>query len=413
MDILEPAMAAWQHTLTAQMRDCRQRTLDLVATLDRETLCRQAHSEFSPVGWHVGHIGFTEELWWLRHHAGAAPIAPQYHRLLAADGLPKHQRGDLPDLAELLAYLSLVRSRVLERLASPLTEEALRLGFWLVQHECQHVETMLAVLETMRSRPPFEAAAARAIAAPPSPDMVEIPAGWCILGSNAIAAMDNERPPHRQWLDAYAIDRYPVTNAQFAAFLVAGGYDDPQWWTSAGWAWRQQHPDLHHPLYWHPHAPDCPVSGVSWFEADAYARFAGKRLPTEAEWEKAASWHPDRAQPQSYPWGDAVAAFPCNIGGGGTTPVRAFPAGQSPSGCWDMLGNVWEWTASTFCPYPGFAPFPYPGYSSAYFDRAHYVLKGGSWASQPPTLRASFRNWYLPHVRQLPMGFRCARSAAG
>jgi ergothioneine biosynthesis protein EgtB len=235
------------------------------------------------------------------------------------------------------------------------------------------------------------------------------------------AAVDNERPRHRVELGDYWIDRYPVTNGQYRQFIQADGYENSQWWTEAGWHWRLQH-KITQPLYWSADGAwdQHPVCGVSWYEAAAYARFCGKRLPTEAEWEKAASWNPATARSQLYPWGDpALTDTNCDRAKyanhfhqvGWTTPVNAYGANQSPLGCRDMLGNVWEWTDSWFQGYDGFQPYPYVGYSQVFFDGQHRVLRGGSWATRPWALRNSFRNWYYPTMRQLFAGFRCATSA--
>ncbi|NJK27956.1 MAG: ergothioneine biosynthesis protein EgtB [Coleofasciculaceae cyanobacterium SM2_3_26] len=233
------------------------------------------------------------------------------------------------------------------------------------------------------------------------------------MGSNAPDALDNEKPQHWCYLDAYWLDRYPVTCCQYQSFIAADGYRDRQWWSAAGWQWVQAG-QIQQPLYWSDAlaGSDRPVCGVSYYEAEAYARFAGKRLPTEAEWEKAASWDPNHQRSRPYPWGDELPdARRCNCDGiaGWTASVQAYPTGASASGAWDMLGNVWEWTATCFGGYIGFQCYPYRGYSQAYFDGEHYVLKGGSWATRPQAMRNSFRNWYYPDMRQMFAGFRCAR----
>lgn len=408
------------------LADCRTGTLSLVEGIDRPTLIQQAHPDFSPIGWHLGHIAFTEALWILERTADQPPQFPAYRRLFAAGELPKAERQQLPELAEILHYLSTVRAQVLAYLETAPIPQQERLWLWLLQHESQHGETITLVqqLHDLNHRQGQftrfrEDAPTGAIALSQSTqesalasEMVYVAAGAFEMGSGAIAAQDNERPPYWVELADYWIDRYPVTCAQYAAFMAAGGYQNPDWWSPEGWDWLQHNP-VAQPLYWvdSPDWHDHPVYGVSWYEADAYARFAGKRLPTEAEWEKSATWHPQLQQKQRYPWGNTdPSSIHCNHSHqvGHTTPVHSYPAGASPSGCEDLLGNVWEWTASGFDGYAGFTPYLYTGYSQIYFDGKHKVLRGGSWATRPWALRATFRNWYEPDVRQILAGFRCA-----
>lgn len=412
-----------QH-LRLAYEQCRLSTLSLVQKLNQTQLCCQAHADFSPVGWHLGHIAYTEALWILETLAGQPPLFPQYHPLFAADGRPKAQRQYLPELDVMYGYLDTVRQRVFEYLDGAPVQQQESVWRFLLQHESQHCETMsLVTAMLMRGAQPdvspHESRGA-AFAIPsekkPQSSMVYVPAGAYSMGSNAPDALDNERPAHEVHVDEFWIDRYLVTCRDFQQFVAAGGYGDRQWWSDAAWQWLQTNP-VTHPLYWSPELSQAlhPVCGVSWYEADAYARFVGKRLPTEAEWEKAARWNPKTGETQRYPWGDA---FPNerhgNLGHqvGATSAVESYPDGTSPVGCVDLLGNVWEWTSSVFDGYPGFQPFPYSGYSQAYFDGAHYVLRGGSWATQPWALRPSFRNWYHPWIRQIFAGFRCALDGA-
>ena len=257
--------------------------------------------------------------------------------------------------------------------------------------------------------------------------MAVVPAGSFAMGSvwNRFA-YDNELPPHDIHLPAFKIDRLLTTNEDYASFIQAGGYQRREWWSDDGWAWRERE-GWECPLYWAANAdgwrvrtmfdedvlsPQHPVIGVSWYEAEAYARFAGKRLPSEAEWEKAASWDPDgRGNKRRYAWGnDEPTPALCNFHNyfWSTTPVGTFPDGGSLYGCLDMTGNVWEWTADAFASYPGFAAFPYPEYSEIWFDGDHRVLKGGSWATRAPLLRTSFRNFFRRHFRIAFAGIRCA-----
>lgn len=392
------------------MTTCRQLTLDLFVDLDRETLCQQAHPDFSPVGWHLGHIGYTEALWILERCAGQAPQFPEYRRLFAADVLPKRDRQQLPALTEIYTYLEQVRSQVFAYLETAPLETQERLWRWLLQHESQHCETIAFLLALHRRPAPSAPAIAPFPPAPPTP-MLAVPAGPFQMGNTTLDALDNEREAHGVTLPTYWIDRTPVTQAQYQQFIAAGGYDDPQWWTPAGWAWQRSQA-ITQPLYWSTaaHHANHPVCGVSWYEAAAYAKFLGKRLPTEAEWEKAARWKPEATTSLTYPWGDSwPTPDTCNCSHwvGHTTPVDAYPRGLSPVGCLDMLGNVWEWTDTWFDRYPNFQPYPYPGYSQVYFDGEHRVLRGGSWATRPWALRAAFRNWYHPHTREILAGFRC------
>lgn len=402
------------------MQQCRIGTLELFEGIDETTFRRQAHPEFSPVGWHLGHIAYTEALWILEHCAGLPAVFPQYRRLFAADGLPKSERENLPTVAEVYHYLDTVRTQIFTYLNTAPIEQQERLWRFIIQHESQHSETIAFVLQLQRwyHRERHQEIWVRGCTATspsslqPPVDMVEIPGGEFVMGNDSIEALDNERSHHYVYLDTYWIDRYPVTCGQYRKFIEADGYQNECWWSPEGWKWLQENP-VAEPLYWSSSAlwDNYPVCGVSWYEADAYARFVGKRLPTEAEWEKAASWNAVTGQQHTYPWGEELPnPHQCNHNNsiGQTTPVNAYPMGQSVYGCYDMLGNVWEWTATWFDAYAGFVTYPYREYSQAYFDGQHRVLKGGSWATRPWTMRSSFRNWYYPDIRQILAGFRCA-----
>ena len=406
--------------LKAALKQCRRSTLELFDKVDRATFRTQVHPDFSPVGWHFGHIASVESYWILQKYARIAPIYSQYDRLLAADGLPKSERQNLPAKEVIQDYLDRVRREVIKYLEiAPLKKEE-RLWRWLLQHETQHNETISFVLKLHELQSDrgnislsFPGNSAK-IAPLQSSEMVSIAAGEFEIGNNAIEAMDNEKPASTIFVNGYQIDRYPVTCKQYGQFMAAGGYQNRKWWSDRGWQWLSSNP-VSQPLYWSNSSDwdDSPVCGVSWYEAQAYANYLGKRLPTEAEWEKAASYNPQTKQKQIYPWGNnPPTSQTCNHDTivGHTTPVNAYPQGKSPYGCYDMLGNVWEWTASIFQAYPGFKSYPYRGYSRVYFDRQHFVLRGGSWATRPWGVRSTFRNWYHPHVRQIIAGFRCAVS---
>lgn len=396
------------------MEKCRQGTLQMFANIDYATLSARPHPDFSPIGWHLGHIGYTEALWLLEKCAGMPPLFPENRQFWAADGLPKEQRRKLPTLPEILEYLELVRSKVFFYLERTPFEEEERLWWFLLQHESQHCETIALVLAMQQLADGSDELLGvdRSTVKPSLPEALEIPAGEFSLGCDSINAMDNERSLHRVYLKTYFIEPYPVSCAEYYRFMEALGYSDRRWWSPEGWEWLQANP-VDAPLYWRSELArsDRPVCGVSWYEAEAYCNFAGKRLPTEAEWEKAASWVPATGTKRTYPWGEAEPdANNCNCDRafGGTTAAGSFPQGASAYGCQDMLGNVWEWTASWFDGYPGFEFFPYRGYSQVYFDGKHRVLKGGSWTTRPWAMGCSFRNWYYPGTREIFAGFRCA-----
>lgn len=408
------------------MQLCRSGTLALFDGIDDASFCKQAHPEFSPAGWHLGHIAYTEALWILEKCAGLPTLFPEYRQLLAADGLPKCDREKLPPLPEICDYLDQVRSKVFSYLETTSLDRQERLWHFLIQHESQHTETIAFVLQLQRwhlqkelnlenEQLKRESSTVFSLPLAPTAQMIEIPAGEFEMGNNSVAAMDNERSLHQVYLETYYIDRYPVTCQQYRVFIEAEGYSNPHWWTTAGWEWLKTN-SVKEPLYWSndPTWNDHPVCGVSWYEANAYAKFVGKRLPTEAEWEKAASWDDRRKRHCIYPWGNTQPdSSRCNHDNhmGRTTPVNAYSGGQSAYGCYDLLGNVWEWTSSWFEAYNGFVSYPYRGYSQTYFDQQHRVLKGGSWATRPWSLRSSFRNWYYPEIRQILAGFRCVLEA--
>ena len=397
------------------MQRCRFGTLALFQGIDDTSFRKQAHPEFSPPGWHLGHIGYTEALWILERCAGFPALFPQYHKLLAADGLPKLERQNLPPLPEICDYLETIRSKVFYYLETAPLDQEERLWRFLLQHESQHCEIISFIRQMQRQNQAEQLTIKHDYSnnsANFSPEeMIEIPAGEFEMGNDSVDALDNERSRHQVYLDTYLIDRYPVTCKQYRKFMEAGGYQNPQLWLDVGWQWLKV-AKVTQPLYWTNDLTweNHPVFGVSWYEADAYARFVGKRLPTEAEWEKAASWDNSAKRRNIYPWGDAEPdAYRCNHDNFAdqTTPVNLYPDGQSAYGCYDMLGNVWEWTSSWFDAYKGFESFPYRGYSQVYFDGKHRVLKGASWATRPWAMRCSFRNWYYPEVRQILAGFRC------
>ena len=283
-----------KNSILLELQQVRQHTWDLLDEIDESLFFIQAHPNFSPIGWHFGHIAYTEAYWILENLAQFPPTLVQYHRLFAADGLPKKERQNLPSRSIIKNYLTTVRTRVIEYLESSSILEQERLWRWLVQHESQHCETIsfLWKLHQQHKNQNFQLSRLTLSGQDSSwEEMVKVEQGDFIMGSNEINALDNESPAHKVYLDTYWIDRFPVTCGQYYQFIEAGGYDQRQYWSDAGWQWLQNHP-VSHPLYWS-NLEDWlnhPVCGINYYEAEAYAKFVNKRLPTEAEWEKISYW---------------------------------------------------------------------------------------------------------------------------
>ncbi|WP_433859113.1 ergothioneine biosynthesis protein EgtB [Streptomyces kronopolitis] len=414
----------------------RDRTRLLTTCVEHPDLVAQHSPLMSPLVWDLAHIGNQEEQWLLRTVGGRDALRPDIDSVYDAFEHPRASRPSLPLLApdEAHGYVAEVRGRVLDILQStplhggPLLDSGFAFGM-IAQHEQQHDETML-ITHQLRSGP----AVLTAPEPPPVTDEI-IPAEVLISGgpftmgtSTEPWALDNERPAHPRLVPAFLIDTTPVSNGAYQRFLEAGGYEDPRWWAPEGWAQVQEH-GLRAPMFWkrdggqwlrrrfgvtEPVPPDEPVLHVSWYEADAYARWAGRRLPSEAEWEKAARYDPATGRARRYPWGneDPTPAH-ANLGQRHLrpAPIGSYPEGQSPLGVRQLIGDVWEWTSSDFLPYPGFAAFPYREYSEVFFGDEHKVLRGGSFAVDPVACRGTFRNWDLPVRRQIFAGFRTARDA--
>lgn len=398
--------------IKADFIECRQSTLELATNLtniDGEIFTKQSHPDFSPVGWHLGHIAYIEEFWLLGKLAGLSPLFPEYNILWTADGLPKSQRCNLPSLSQILDYLAIVREKVFTYLEIAPIGEQEKIWQFILQHECQHGEiiTLVAGLALTSPFVLFNKEKAQFTDKKnliKSDQMICIPAGEFLVGNHQAIALDNEKPEHYQYVDKFYIDANPVTQAAYFQFMELGGYHCQKYWSEKGWSWLQQcllEPNFRlEPLYGIDleNKADHPVCGVNWYEAEAYSNFIGKRLPNEVEWEKAAvlTIHDLTIESNKYN---------CDRLWGGTTPIGCE---QSSTGINNLFGNVWEWTNTWFAGYEGFQSFPYIGYSQVYFDQQHRVLKGGSWASSHWLLRPSFRNWYQPQVRQIFAGFRCA-----
>lgn len=442
MNPLDPATAddvQLKNYVAAELGRVRQRSFGLTTDiLESDDLTRQHSTLMSPLVWDLAHVGNYEELWLLRAIAGVEPMRPEIDPLYDAFEHPRAERPNLPLLspAETDEYVGLVRRKVLDSLetvrldpSKPLLAAGFVYGL-VLQHEHQHDETMLATHQLRRGEAVLPTGDdAPAPRADDLPREVLVAAGEFVMGTSTDRwAYDNERPAHRVALPAYWIDTTPVPVGAYRDFVEAGGYDDPRLWSDRGWEWRCRS-GRRTPAFWvrdgqswlrrrfghlEPLPDDEPVQHVCWFEAEAYARWAGRRLPSEAEWEKAAAWDPATGRSRRFPWGDEPAtAERANLGQRRyrPAPVGSFPDGASAVGALQMIGDVWEWTSTDFTGHPGFCTFPYAEYSEVFFGSDYKVLRGGSWATDRLAVRNTFRNWDYPVRRQIFAGFRTARDA--
>jgi iron(II)-dependent oxidoreductase len=422
-----------QDDIAARLQEARERTFELIAPLSDDDLHRQHDPLMSPIIWDLGHIAHFEDLWLVRNLEGPVEFG-EMPGMYNPFEHPRRVRGELrlPSLGECREIMDEVRSRVLRRLTNADFDgasELLRQGFvynMVLQHEYQHNETILQTLQLKQGAP---YAANRRYTEPrqsntrPVRDMVRFAGGRVTIGTDDRRfAYDNERPAHERDVAPFAIDVFPVTNDDFRQFIQAGGYTNRALWSDEGWRWLEE-AQVDAPKYWlrdgddwcvrtmdkvESLRPELPVCHVCYHEADAFARFAGKRLPTEFEWEVAARWNPHkRVMTESR----AAKPTKANVDqlAFGTMPIASFGQNWSHLGCYGMIGDVWEWTSSDFLPYPGYQTFPYPEYSEVFFGAEYKVLRGGSWATRPEVARATFRNWDYPIRRQIFSGFRCAR----
>lgn len=406
----------------------RAQTLALVDGI-ADTELERVHSPLlSPLVWDLGHIATFEDLWLAHNHAGLPLLRPDLLDVYDAFETPRARRGDLAYLrrGEAERYMLAVRERVSD-LGLGDDQPTCEL---VARHERQHAETMLQTIALGRIeewRGGGGGAVSRdddrsTVAGASGLELLEVPAASFALGAPADGfAYDNERPQHQVEVEAFAIGRVPVTNRDWAAFIEAGGYQRAQWWSPQGWAWRLSE-DAAAPLHWladgfqwqpggaRRRDPDAPVVHVSFHEAEAFARSHGLRLPTEIEWELAATFDHARGRKQSWPWGESppTPAEANLIESAGFATIPPLAAGASPCGALGMIGDVWEWTASEFRGYPGFRPHPYREYSEVFFGPDHRVLRGGCFATSADVITPSFRNWDFPGRRQIFAGLRVA-----
>jgi gamma-glutamyl hercynylcysteine S-oxide synthase len=432
--------------LTEWVRDARERTFALIADLDDEQLMGPRLPIVNPLLWEIGHLAWFQEKWVLRHTGKQSPIRGDADALYDSAAVPHDVRWDLPlpSREETLHYLRDVRDRVLEQIERRPTEDLAYFVQLSVFHEDMHGEAFLYSRQTLGYRAPPSGVGTRSAkrgASPPEggpfPGDVSISGGTFQLGAAPTEpfVFDNEKWAHAVQVQPFRMARAAVTQGEFAAFVEDGGYSRQACWSPEGWKWKQS-VGAESPVYWRrvpgegwqrrsyeqwvdlePHRP---VVHVNWYEADAYCRWAGRRLPTEVEWEAAAAGLPAdggqslSASKRRFPWGnESPRSRHANLSGlaHGCIAVDALPDGDSAFGCRQLIGNVWEWTARDFLPYPGFVADPYKEYSQPWFG-THKVLRGGCWATQARLLRNTWRNFYTPDRRDVWAGFRtCALQA--
>jgi gamma-glutamyl hercynylcysteine S-oxide synthase len=418
------------------LAEARERTLLLISVLSDDDLHMQHDPLMSPIIWDVGHIAHFEELWLTQNLDGPIEFSempglynPFEHPRATRAALP------LPTLAQMMTRLDEIRARVLDRLDkiewndnNPLLKGGYVYNM-VLQHEYQHNETILQTLQ-LKKGDPYRAPRSttfprRSLTAG---GMVRFDSAHVTIGTtDRTRAYDNERPQHEVYVPSFLIDRAPVTNGRYLDFMDDDGYARDDLWSPAGRRWLSESGAVS-PKYWtrdgdgwitrtmdliRPVDATRPVCHVCYHEAEAFAKWDGSRLPTEVEWEAAATWDPVTQRARNFPWGDFDPdSKAANIDqlSFDTAPVGTYDA-LSPIGCYGMIGDAWEWTSSDFAGYPGFRSFPYKEYSEEFFGTDYKVLRGGSWATRPGAIRSTFRNWDYPIRRQIFSGFRCARDA--
>jgi iron(II)-dependent oxidoreductase len=436
-----PAAPASTDELSTLIRNAHARSLELVDGLSGEQLMGPRLAIVNPLLWEIGHVAHFHEMFILRGLDGDDSFIAGSDALYDSIKVHHDTRWDLPlpDLDDTLAYAEQVRDALLERLDSGAANQDDGYFYRLTTfHEDMHNEAYTYTRQTLGfAEPRFAGAARPAESAGPFPGDTEVPGGTHVLGAEEGAnfVFDNEKWGHPVEVAPFRIAKAPVTNAEFAGFVEDRGYARRDLWDDEGWAWRQSQA-AEHPVYWQRDgggwavrrfdrtetlAPHQPVIHVCFHEVDAFCRWAGRRLPTEAEWEIAAAREPgaDGAglseRKRRFPWGDEAPggsrANRANLEGLmlGCVDVGAHAAGDSAFGCRQMLGNVWEWTSSLFGPFPGFSPDPYKDYSAPWFAERRRVLKGGAWASRGRMVSNLYRNFFTPDRRDVFAGFRtCA-----
>jgi len=455
--------------LIATMEEFRARTLDLVGDLSDEQMIGPRLAIVNPPLWEIGHVAWFQEFWALRHLRKEKPLIEDGDQLYNSTDVAHDTRWELllPSRTNTLRYMKEVLARTIERIAGShdLSIDEIYFNLLATFHEGMHTEALAYTRQTLGYAAPsfaIEVQAAQKDGGPRTGD-VAIPGGSVSIGATPDFpfVFDNEKWAHPVEVKPFHIAKAPVTNGEFAEFVESGGYQTPGYWSSDGWRWLQtggspalensfsrfwnktlkgasseleSKERLAHPVYWRregngrwkqrvfdryePLNENLPVIHVSWYEAEAYCRWANRRLPTEVEWEVAASAEPTAdahglsSRRRHFPWGDDPPTTErANLDWHrfGLAEVGAYAAGDSAFGCRQMIGNVWEWTADDFLPYPGFTVDPYKEYSKPWFS-THKVLRGGCWATRSLLIRNTWRNFYTPDRRDVWAGFRtCAK----
>ncbi len=426
--------------LIDQLKEARSRTLALVEDLSDEQLMGPRLDIVNPLLWEIGHVAWFQEKWTLRHLLKKEPIREDGDRLYDSMAVAHDTRWDLPlpSRKKTLRYMEQVLSGIIEALQSPKTEEEAYFYRLALFHEDMHDEAFTHTRQTLNYFPPplwaqdrEEKAASQEERGPLSGD-VEVPGGTFPLGSTPEMpfVFDNEKWSHPVQVKPFRVARAATSNAEFAVFVEEGGYQRREWWSEPGWSWREQ-ADAQHPVYWkresanqwmrrhfnqfHRLEENLPVIHVNWYETEAYCNWSGRRLLSEPEWEMAASqsFQSDGTISEAkrrFPWGDEPpTSGRANLDweAGGCVEVGALKEGDSPSGCRQMIGNVWEWIANDFLPYPGFVVDPYKDYSEPWFG-TRKVMRGGCWTTRSRLVHNTWRNYQTPDRRDILAGFRTA-----